>query len=68
MADCLCSTLPSGPGFPSPFLIFNSLPSDGIGHESPEPARRDVNSAGRRHTSVPLLSSALILLAAILSL
>uniref|UniRef100_A0A8D3DES5 EPH-related receptor tyrosine kinase ligand 7 n=1 Tax=Scophthalmus maximus TaxID=52904 RepID=A0A8D3DES5_SCOMX len=47
----------------------NSLePRDGISHESPEPSRRDVNSAGRRHTPVLLLSSALILLAAILSL
>ncbi|KAK5878562.1 hypothetical protein CesoFtcFv8_023960 [Champsocephalus esox] len=47
----------------------NSLePRDGIGHESPEAARRDVNSAGRRQTSVLLLSAALILLAAILSL
>ncbi|TNN58109.1 hypothetical protein EYF80_031632 [Liparis tanakae] len=43
-------------------------PQNGIGHESPEPARRDVNSAARRHTSAALLSSALILLAAILSL
>ncbi|TWW66775.1 Ephrin-A5b AL-1 EPH-related receptor tyrosine kinase ligand 7, partial [Takifugu flavidus] len=43
----------------------NSLePRDGIGHESPEPARRDVNSASRYHTSVLLLSS---LLAAVLS-
>ncbi|KAG7240854.1 hypothetical protein INR49_023428, partial [Caranx melampygus] len=47
----------------------NSLePRDGISHESPEPARRDVNSVGRCQTSVLVLSSALILLAAILSL
>lgn len=47
----------------------NSLePRDDIGHESPEPARRDVNSAARRQTSAVLLSGALFLLAAILSL
>ncbi|XP_044000226.1 ephrin-A5b-like [Gambusia affinis] len=47
----------------------NSLePRDGINHESPEPARQDVNSAGRRRFSILLLSSALMLLAAILSL
>ncbi|XP_058473851.1 ephrin-A5-like [Solea solea] len=47
----------------------NSLePRDGISHESPEPSRRDVNAATRRHTPVLLFSSALILLAAILSL
>lgn len=47
---------------------YFSLLADDIGHESPEPARRDVNSAGRRQTSLLLLSSALMLLAAILSL
>ncbi|CAI5666342.1 ephrin-A5b isoform X1 [Oreochromis niloticus] len=47
----------------------NSLePGDGVSHESPEPARRDVNSAGLCQTSVLLLSSTLILLAVILSL
>ncbi|XP_030006140.1 ephrin-A5b-like isoform X1 [Sphaeramia orbicularis] len=43
-------------------------PRDGTSHEPPEPSRRDVNSVGRRQASVVLLSSALALLAAILSL
>uniref|UniRef100_A0A1A8L4Y3 EPH-related receptor tyrosine kinase ligand 7 n=1 Tax=Nothobranchius pienaari TaxID=704102 RepID=A0A1A8L4Y3_9TELE len=47
----------------------NSIePRDGIGHESPEPARRDVNSAGQHQIPVLLLSSSLMVLAAILSL
>uniref|UniRef100_A0A3P8WL81 EPH-related receptor tyrosine kinase ligand 7 n=1 Tax=Cynoglossus semilaevis TaxID=244447 RepID=A0A3P8WL81_CYNSE len=37
-------------------------------HESPEPARRDVNSAGQHQVSLLLLSSALMLLASIFSL
>ncbi|KAF6715096.1 Ephrin-A5b [Oryzias melastigma] len=47
----------------------NSLePRDDIGHESPEPSRTDVNSAGRHQFTILPLSSALMLLAAILSL
>ncbi|XP_071390180.1 ephrin-A5b-like isoform X1 [Centroberyx affinis] len=49
--------------------IHNSLePRDDTSHESAEPSRGDVNSAGRCQTSLLLLSSALPLLAAILSL
>ncbi|XP_029921552.1 ephrin-A5-like isoform X2 [Myripristis murdjan] len=49
--------------------IHNSLePRDDTSHESAEPSRGDVNSAGWSQTSPLLLSGALLLLAVILSL
>lgn len=52
-----------------PILIFYFfLHLDGTSHESAEPSRGDVNSAGHLQTVGPLLASALVLLASLSSL
>ena len=50
-----------------PLSIFSTLHLDDTSHESAEPSRGDVNSVGRVQTAGLLVTSSLLLLAAILS-